>query len=68
MDQTQWTAFIEACKRNIAELRAERVRLERRQKREWHDGPWALQSEIDTLTASIDALETAIAEYHDRAA
>ena len=67
MDQSQWAAFIEACKRNAKELRAERARLERRQKREWQDGPWALQSEIDTLTADIDALEAAVTEYRDRA-
>ena len=67
MDQSQWAAFIAACERNAAELRAERARLERRQKREWHDGPWALQSEIDTLTAEIDALEAALTEYRDRA-
>ncbi|MFL5238389.1 MAG: hypothetical protein ACJ8EL_12435 [Rhizomicrobium sp.] len=67
MDQSQWAAFIEACKRNAKELRTERARLERRQKREWQDGPWALQSEIDTLTADIDALEAALTEYRDRA-
>ena len=67
MDQSQWAAFIEACKRNAKELRAERARLERRRKREWQDGPWALQSEIDTLTADIDALEAALTEYRDRA-